>query len=161
MPHWAHGQHVYNRYSGYSMSGNGYPNTTAGGSPLDHYGGYYTPASYSASSSHHAPSSGSNYRGGYPAVSSYGNAQSITAAANPSYSQYATASSSYDTSRPGFPASAAGYNNHSSASYAPSVITGASSGYGNGSPVMTGAAHNTGHDPTLLAAMHNLSFGNK
>lgn len=168
MPPWPHGQQLasqmYDRYGGYAMSASGYPNATASGSPMN-YGAYYPPTTYAPSPAYNVPSTGPSYRGGYPAAASYGNSQSNTSTAGPSYGQYATAGSGYTTSGAGFSGPATGNNSYSNSPYssgaAASSNYGTSGGYGNGHTATSGASYNASYDPAFLTAMHNMSFGSK
>lgn len=148
MPHWTPGQQQgaqqFNRYGGYSLPAGSYPDTTASGSPINHYGGYYAPASYPNPNTYHPPTSGSAYRGGYPAASSH-NTQVYASTSSSSYGQYATAGPGYNASGGNHPASTPGYGNYNTIPYTSGAVTGTSGGY----------------DAALLTAMHNLSFGNK
>lgn len=158
MPHWAHGQPVYNRYGGYPMPTSGYSNTTAGGNSMDRYGGYYPPASYPAPSSYHAPSSDPAYRGCSSAVSPCGSLQPPTGSANLSNSQYATVDFRYEASGIGLPASTS-HHNYISPTCAHTTSTGVSSGYSE--YATTGAIQNSSHDAAILTAMPSLSLGSK
>lgn len=63
MPSWVQGQqYTQQMYGGYGAYAGGYPNTTAGGSPMN-YGAYYPPGS-----TYGGPSA---YNRAHPAASSY------------------------------------------------------------------------------------------
>jgi hypothetical protein len=88
MPPWAQGQQYSQQmYSGYSAYAGGYPNVTAGGSPMN-YGAYYPPTS-----TYGAPSA---YNRGYPTTNPY----TPTSGAN--YGQQTTSGASNGKSGGGF-----------------------------------------------------------
>jgi len=162
MQPWAHNvqlpQHMYDRYGGYTMPGGGFPNASGSGSPMN-YGAYYPPTTYAPSPAYNVGSSASTYRGGYPAAASYPASQSYTSTAASSHNQYAASGAGYPNSGTGY---SNPYNNVPYTSGAPpTTSSGTAGGYGNSHIGASGASHNAGHDPTLLTAMHNLSFGSK
>ncbi|KAF2690132.1 hypothetical protein K458DRAFT_99099 [Lentithecium fluviatile CBS 122367] len=125
---------MFNRYA--------YPNVTASGSPLGFDGGWYPPATYSASPAFNSASSAASYRGGYPATTSaespaHGGQYMASNVGGTTYYSTAPAHNMYATTAPGF---------------------GTSAGYGNGYTAVSGAGASTAFDPAY--AMANLSFGN-
>lgn len=138
MSPWALGQQMpqpmFDRYNAFPMQTGGYPNASTSGSPMN-YGAWYPPTTYAASPAYGVPTSGPAYRGGYPTTTSYSGNQSYNpTTTGPSYNQYGTSGGNQAIS---------------------------SGTHGNTHTATTGASHNTGYDPALLAAMQNMSFGNK
>jgi hypothetical protein len=113
-----------------------HPNATASGSPMPFDGGYYPPTTYSASPSFNAASTGTSFRGGYPAATSGAYAASNVGGTT----YYGTASGPGGTANYGGQYTSGGY--------------GTNAGYGGGMNATSG----TTYDPAL--AMANLSFGN-
>lgn len=142
MPQWGHAQMTADMYGRF-----GFPNVTAGGSPMN-YGAWYPPTTYSASPAFNNASSGVSYRGGYPATTGAGSAYGqyttsglsapATYSTAPAYSMYATSG-------------AGNFSGHGTTS----------TSYGNGFTATSGAATSATYDPALLTAMANMSFGNK
>lgn len=142
----------------------GFPNATGGGSPMN-FGAWYPPATYSTSPAFNTASSGTSYRGGYPAT---------TAATGHSYSQHVNAGhggSMPNSAAPGYNSHTAtgtgltGHNNAGSAHAGqPPSNTGGHAGYGttdysNGFTGTPGAVSSAGHDSNLAASIATLSFG--
>jgi hypothetical protein len=141
MSPWAANGQRFNQqmYNSFPMQGGSYPNATASGSPMN-YGAYYPPAT----PAYGTATSGPPYRGGYPSTAAQTGAQSYTAAASTGYGQY--------SSTPYYKGP-----NASGATNGPGA--GTTGGYGNGYTATSGASYNPGYDPTLMAAMQNMSFG--
>jgi len=139
MAPWAQNQQLtqpmYDRFNAYPMHAGAFPNVSASGSPMN-YGAWYPPTTYTAASSAYgATGSGPSYRGAFAGAPSQGNNQS-----------YNTATS--DSAQNQFPGSG-GASANTANSYA-----GANTG-------AQGASFNPTYDPALVAAMQNMSFGNK
>jgi hypothetical protein len=142
MSPWAANGQRFNEqlYNSFPMQGGGsYPNATASGSPMN-YGAYYPPAT----PAYGTTTSGTSYRGGYPSTAAQTGTQSYTAAASAGYGQY--------NSTPYYKGP-----NASGAMNGPGA--GTTGGYGNGHTATSGASYNSGYDPSLMAAMQNMSFG--
>jgi hypothetical protein len=143
MTPWAgQGQRVNQQmYGNYPMQAGGYPNATASGSPMN-YGGYYPPTTYGASAGYGAATGGPAYRGGYTSTAA-ASSSAPTTTAGPSYNQYAN---SY-------------YKAATTTSSIPNLTgTAGSYGNGNGHAAASGSGYNAGYDPSLMAAMQNMSF---
>jgi hypothetical protein len=129
-------------YGNYPMQAGGYPNATGSGSPMN-YGGYYPPTTYGASAGYGAASGGAAYRGGYTSTGAAG-PSATTTTAGPSYNQYSNPYYKAASTTPSIPNLSAG--------------TAGSYGNGNGHAAASGSAYNAGYDPSLIAAMQNMSF---